>query len=120
MGASGKNLDISIDNEGSGIKAQNMYGHLNEIQANVRNNNKEAVNILQRIQDDPDAMVTIYKATSSGSINHGDWVFLDKKHADRWTKTTAGATKKGFHVVQKVVHADELEWTKRNLEFLFK
>ena len=120
MGANGKNRNVSTDNIGSGITANNMFAHLNEIQANVRDNNREAVEILNRVKNDPDAAITIYKATSAGSINHGDWVFLDRKHADRWTRTTNGAKKKGVRVVSRVVQADEIEWTKRNLEFLFK
>ena len=120
MGASGRNREVSTNNIGSGITADNMYAHLNEIQANVRNNNREAVNILNRLRENPDALVTIYKATSGGSIQHGDWVFLDRKHAERWTRNASGTNKKGVHVVSKTVHADELEWTKRNLEFLFK
>lgn len=120
MGAIGRNNTVSTDNIGSGITANNMFAHLNEIQSNVRDNNREAVNIINRVKNDPDAAITIYKATASGDIKHGDWVFLDRKHAERWTRTTNGSKKKGVRVISKVVHADELEWTKRNLEFLFK
>ncbi len=120
MGAIGRNKTVSTENIGSGITANNMFAHLNEIQANVRENNREAVNIINRVKNDPDAPITIYKATASGSIHHGDWVFLDKKHAERWTRNANGTKKKGVKLVSKVVHAEDIEWSKRNLEFLFK
>lgn len=120
MGNVGKNLGIPTRNVGSGIPAYAMWAHLNEIQSNVRKTNSDAVDVLLRVRQNPQALITIYKATTSSDINSGDWVFLDRKHAERWMNSATGRKQKGIKLVQKTVHARELEWSKRNLEFLYK
>ena len=35
-------------------------------------------------------------------------------------KTAFGTPKKGFKVVKKVVSAKEIDWTGKNLEFMYK
>lgn len=67
----------------------------------------------------PDSEVTIYRATPGGSINNGDWIFLDRSRAERWTKTTFGSQKPGFEVIEGTVKARDIDWTGKNLEFMY-
>ena len=43
---------------------------------------KESFNALKKIKDNPNAEITIYRATTGDKINVGDWVTLSKKYAD--------------------------------------
>lgn len=67
----------------------------------------------------PDSTVTIYRATPGGQINKGDWIFLSFEYADRWTRTAFGRSKPGFKVIQGQVKARDIDWTGKNLEFIY-
>ena len=43
---------------------------------------KETMQQLNKVRNNPDAMVTIYRATTGDSINDGDWVTLSKTYAN--------------------------------------
>lgn len=86
----------------------------------VIGNNKEAIDVLKKIENNPESEITIYRATPGKSINNGDWVFLDKKHAESWTKTPFGQQKIGFKVVELKTKAKNVEWTGKNLEFAYR
>ena len=43
---------------------------------------KETMQQLNKVRNNPDAMVTIYRATTGDSINNGDWITLSKTYAD--------------------------------------
>lgn len=67
----------------------------------------------------PDSKITVYRATPGDSINHGDWVFLSEKQADRWARATLSKKpKKGYKVVKAKVRAKQVGWTGKNLEFV--
>jgi hypothetical protein len=82
--------------------------------------NKEAIETLKKIEGKPDEKIKIYRATPSDEINDGDWVFLDKQHAEDWTKTPFGQQKIGFKVVEMETEAKNVEWTGKNLEFAYR
>lgn len=67
----------------------------------------------------PDSPVTIYRATPGGQINNGDWIFLSYYRADMWTRTPFGRNKPGFKVIQGQVKARDIDWTGKNLEFIY-
>jgi hypothetical protein len=82
--------------------------------------NKEAIETLKKIEGKPDEKIKIYRATPSNEINDGDWVFIDKQHAEDWTKTPFGQQKIGFKVVEMETEAKNVEWTGKNLEFAYR
>lgn len=86
----------------------------------VIENNKKGIDILEEIKGDPEAKITVYRATPGDSINDGDWVFIDREHAERWTKTPFGSPKPNFKVVEMETKAKNVEWTGKNLEFAFR
>lgn len=63
--------------------------------------------------------VKIYRATIGKSINSGDWVFLSKAQAERWTKTALGTPKPGVKVIESTIKAKDVDWTGKNLEFVY-
>ena len=105
--------------QSKGISAEVMYSKINELSDKVINDNVETIEVLKKIQGNPNAMVTMYRATVGDSINNGDWVFLDKGHAEKWTKTAMGTPKPNTKVVIKRVRASEIDWTGKNLEFMY-
>lgn len=43
---------------------------------------RESFSAINKIKGKPNADITIYRASSSGNLNNGDWVTLSKKYAD--------------------------------------
>ena len=43
---------------------------------------KESFKVLKQIKNNPNAIITIYRATTGNKINVGDWVTLSKKYAE--------------------------------------
>lgn len=43
---------------------------------------KESISVLRRIRNNPNAEITIYRATPGNKINNGDWVTLSKSYAE--------------------------------------
>ena len=82
--------------------------------------NKEGIETLKEIEGNPNAKITVYRATPGDNINDGDWVFIDRQHAENWTKTPFGSPKPGFKVVEMETEAKNVEWTGKNLEFAFR
>lgn len=44
---------------------------------------KESMDVVRKIKGNPDAEITIYRATPGNSINPGDWVTLSKSYAEQ-------------------------------------
>lgn len=63
--------------------------------------------------------VKIYRATIGNSINPSDWIFLSKAQAEKWTKTPFGTPKPGVKVIESTVKAKNVDWTGKNLEFVY-
>lgn len=82
--------------------------------------NKKALKKLEQVRNNPEAEITIYRATPGDTINNGDWVFLTKEEADNWSRSPITKTlKKGFKIVEKQVKANEVDWSGKNLEFVY-
>lgn len=105
---------------GKGITVDKMYQQISKLAENTLNNinNKEAFEQIEKAKNNPDAEIKIYRGTSGDTINSGDWVFLDKSHAEEFTKSIITKTPlPGYKVVEKTVKASDVDWTGKNLEF---
>lgn len=121
----GKRVDTSYQgNQGyakassTGYTVSNMADRLSTLNAKTLESNSDAVRIINTVANNPNASITIYRATVGDTINQGDWVFLDRAHAERWTKTAFGSPKPGVKVVTATVKAKDVDWTGKNLEFM--
>lgn len=105
---------------GTGFTVDMMTAKLNGLSDSVKNSNQTAIDVINSVKGNPNAKITIYRATIGKGINKGDWVFLDKEHAERWTKTAFGTPKPNVKVRTKTVKASDVDWTGKNLEFMYK
>ena len=102
---------------GTGKTADKMAAEITKLSPNTIKANQEAIAQIQAVNGNPNATVTIYRATVGDTINNGDWVFLEKSLAEKWTKTAFGTPKPGVKVLQMKVKAKDVDWTGKNLEF---
>lgn len=80
--------------------------------------NDDALSKVMQLGSQSDT-VTVFRATPSDSINHGDWVFLTEAEADSWARATfSKKPKAGYSVVKAKVPATMVGWTGKNLEFV--
>ena len=105
---------------GTGNTVDMMVDKLSNLAPKVLQANQEAVAQIQKVANNPNAKIKIYRATIGNTINSGDWVFLDKSQADKWTKTPLGRPKPGVKVLTQTVKAKDVDWTSKNLEFMLK
>ena len=105
---------------GTGNTVDMMVDKLSNLAPKVLQSNQEAVAQIQKVANNPNAKIKIYRATIGNTINSGDWVFLDKSQADKWTKTPLGRPKPGVKVLTQTVKAKDVDWTGKNLEFMLK
>lgn len=131
MKESGKFKDLSYQGENNGKTpstgktADEVIKEIRKWEEQGKNEkviewNKEAIETLKKIEGKPDEKIKIYRATPGDEINDGDWVFIDKEFAERWTKTPFGNPKPGFKVVEMETEAKNVEWTGKNLEFAYR
>ena len=106
---------------GRGVTVDNMQTKLGGLSNSVMQdkNAEEALRQIEKAKNNPNATVTLYRATPGNSINANDWVFLSKAQAEKWTKTPFGTPKPGFKVLQKKVKAKKVDWSGKNLEFVY-
>ena len=95
-----------------------MKSNLASVPQKTKDGAPQAVETINRVANNPNERITIYRATVGDRINNGDWVFLDKSQAERWTKTPFGRKKPGVKVVTMSVKASDVDWTGKNLEFM--
>lgn len=105
---------------GTGNTVDMMVDKLSNLAPKVLQANPESVAQIQKVANNPNAKIKIYRATIGNTINSGDWVFLDKSQADKWTKTPLGRPKPGVKVLTQTVKAKDVDWTGKNLEFMLK
>ena len=105
---------------GTGNTVDMMVDKLSNLSPKVLQANPESVAQIQKVANNPNAKIKIYRATIGNTINSGDWVFLDKSQADKWTKTPLGRPKQGVKVLTQTVKAKDVDWTGKNLEFMLK
>ena len=105
---------------GTGNTVDMMVDKLSNLAPKVLQANPESVAQIQKVANNPNAKIKIYRATIGNTINSGDLVFLDKSQADKWTKTPLGRPKPGVKVLTQTVKAKDVDWTGKNLEFMLK
>lgn len=105
----------------NGVNVSNMKSKLGSLPQKVVDNKlaTETVSQINSIKD-RGSNVKIYRATVGDSINQNDWVFLSRAQAERWTKTPLGRPKPGVKVIESTVKAKDVDWTGKNLEFVYK
>ena len=105
----------------SGVNVSDMKSKIDGLPQKVVENKlaTEAISQINSIKG-RDANVKIYRATIGDSINQNDWVFLSKAQAEKWTKTPLGRPKPGVKVIELTVKAKDVDWTGKNLEFVYK
>ena len=113
----GKN-GVSGRAAGRGITIDRMHTELPKLAKNDAAN-VEAVNVIHAAIKNPSAPVKIYRATNGETINSGDWIFITKAQAERFTKTPMGSPKPGVKVVEMEVPASHVDWSGKNLEFVY-
>lgn len=64
---------------------------------------QESWNVLKKIKGNPDAEVTIYRASPKNELNAGDWITLSKEYARR-ESLTEGVKVNSFKVKAKDIH----------------
>jgi hypothetical protein len=124
-GIGAKSLRYQGKNDGSG-KAQGLIrlhifgeeGIYNLSQNNMQNT--KAIEIIRMAEGNPNLQITVYRGTVGDKINTGDWVFLTREEAERYTKTKLGTPIPGAKVVSKKLKAKNVYWTGKNLEFTTK
>lgn len=125
-GTGGNKPDISYQGKqfakasGTGKTVDMMFDKLSSLASKTLQANPEAIAQINKVANNPDANIKIYRATIGNTINSGDWVFLDKSQADKWTKTAFGKPKPGVKVLTQTVKAKYVDWTGKNLEFMLK
>lgn len=104
----------------SGVNVSDMKSRLSSLSDNVVNSRlaQEAISQIEQIKNGS-SNVKIYRATVGDSINQNDWVFLSRQQAERWTKTALGRPKPGVKVIEATVKARDVDWTGKNLEFVY-
>jgi hypothetical protein len=126
-GASGLDLSYQGRNYGSGKATSNGINAL-QMKQNLQKVNSlaiesplvsEALQQIERISSKTDR-IKIYRATVGDSINTGDWIFLSRAQAENWTKTAFGTPKPGVKVIEATAKAENVDWTGKNLEFVYK
>lgn len=68
---------------------------------------KESMSILNKIKGNPNAEITIYRATTGDKINPGDWVTLSKTYAEE--HKVRSLNNQG-QVIELKVHANEVQF----------
>lgn len=106
---------------GNGVNVSQMKERLSSLPQNVIENKLavEAINQINNISG-KNSDIKIYRATVGDSINPNDWIFLSRAQAEKWTKTAFGTPKPGVNVLESTVKAKDVEWTGKNLEFVYK
>lgn len=122
-------LDYQGSNLGSGkasgknITVDQALTRINDLldkhDAIYDDNMSEAMQQLKDANKNPEKEIKIYRASPSDEINSGDWVYLSREQAERWTKTHFGKPKPGYTVTEKTVKACDVDWTGKNLDFVY-
>ncbi len=68
---------------------------------------KETKEALEKVKGNPDAKITIYRATTGDTINEGDWITLSKSYAEDHNYSQLDGKGK---VISKKVPVKDVEW----------
>ena len=69
--------------------------------------NKESLEALRKVRNNPDAEITVYRATPGNDINPGDWITPSKKYAEFHNESQLDG--KG-NIVEKKIKVNEMLW----------
>lgn len=104
---------------GKGITADKMYQQFDKLADNSKSDT-EVIDKLNQVKDNPEAKIKIYRATPGDNINSGDWVFLSQQKADDFSRALFSKQRKnGYKVLEMEVKAKDVDWTGKNLEFVY-
>lgn len=78
---SGITADNLIDQKVESPMPKDMYEHPELYFQMNEKYSKESMSVLNKIRNNPDADITIYRATTGNKINPGDWITLSKEYA---------------------------------------
>ncbi len=84
--------------------APDIYQHPEWYTTGDKIADSESLKTIQSIKANPNAEVTIYRASPKNEFNHGDWVTLSKEYANQESKA------EGVKVYSKTVKASEIGW----------
>lgn len=79
--------DLTKSQDGSFTMPKDFYNYPEHYFDMSKNYNKESYKVLKEIQGNPDATITIYRATPGDTINEGDWITLSKSYANHHKET---------------------------------
>ena len=68
---------------------------------------KETKEALEKVKGNPDAKITIYRATTGDTINDGDWITLSKSYAEDHNYSQLDGKGK---IISKEVPVKDVEW----------
>jgi hypothetical protein len=127
MGGRGASAGLSYQGkqyakaQSSGVNVSQMRQRLDSLPSKVVNDTKaqETITQINSLTGQNDK-VKIYRATIGDSINKNDWIFLSRAQAEKLTKTALGTKKSGVKVLERTVKAKDVDWTGKNLEFVYK
>ena len=100
-------MGVGYDLTSEGIIDDSIYTNPEWYAAMSEKSYQESFEVLNRVRNNPNADVTIYRATPSTEINPGDWITLSKTYAQE--HLARSLDNKG-NVVEKVVKAKDIQW----------
>ncbi len=100
-------MGVGYDLTSEGIIDDSIYTNPEWYVAMSEKSYQESFEVLNRVRNNPNADVTIYRATPSTEINPGDWITLSKTYAQE--HLARSLDNKG-NVVEKVVKAKDIQW----------
>lgn len=105
--ASGITADNLINQNVESPMPKDMYEHPEYYFMMNEEYSKESMDVLKKIKGNPNAEITIYRATPGNSINSGDWITLSKKYAEFHNQSQFDG--KG-NIIKKVVRAKDIHY----------
>ena len=95
------------DISANGFIPKDVYEHPEWYFDMNRDFSKESFEVIKKIKGNPEAEITIYRATPSNTINKGDWVTLSRKYAEYHNESNLGG--KG-NIVELRVKAKDIQY----------
>ena len=68
---------------------------------------KESMNAIRKVRGNPDAEITIYRATPGNKINIGDWITLSKTYAEQHNQSQFNGK---ANIIEKKVKAKDVQF----------
>ncbi len=100
-------MGVGYDLTSEGIIDESIYTNPEWYATMSEKSYRESYEVLNRVRNNPDAEVTIYRATPGNEINSGDWITLSKSYAKEHLERSLDG--KG-NILQKKVKAKDIQW----------